>query len=175
MRWAWPKNAGGNQSKRTGILGNEIATRGAYPAPTPQIAKSLSPQGLQDHRRAIASEVKTVLSAYFQPHEADEIKAAQLAWWCDELQDWTQEQVVWALRQWNRSSPRARPTPGDILGIMAEMRGRREAAKMAAIAPPPEPERVPVTPEMAAAILAEVGLSDRFRTNRGAPNGGENK
>jgi hypothetical protein len=139
-------------------LGNTLATIQAYPAPTPQIAKSLSPQGLQDHRRQIASEVKTVLSAYFQPHEADEIKAAQLAWWCDELQDWTQEQVVWALRTWNRANPRLRPTPGDIVGIMIETRGKREAAKMAAIAPPPEQPRERVSPERAAEIWEEFGM-----------------
>lgn len=153
-------------------MGNEIATRGAYPAPTPQIAKSLSPQGLQDHRAAIAFEVKTHVKFY---ERDDRVVAAKIAWWCDELQDWTQEQVVWGLREWNRNSPRTDPSPGDILAMMKEMRGRREAAKMAAIAPPPEPERVPITPEMAAAILAEVGLSDRFRTNRGAADGGENK
>jgi hypothetical protein len=130
------------------------------------------PQELAEHRQRIASEVKTVLSAYFQPHEADEIKAAQLAWWCDELQDWTQEQVVWALRTWNRANPRLRPTPGDIVGIMIETRGKREAAKMAAIAAPPEPPRELVTPEQAAAIMAGVGLSDRFKSNRGATGDG---
>ena len=106
----------------------------------------------------IAFEVKTVLSAYFQPHEAPEIRSAQLAWWCDELQDWTREQVVWALRQWNRDCPRARPTPGDILGIMKAMRGKKEAEKLAAIAPPPEPPRKPPTKEQATAIMAEFGF-----------------
>lgn len=142
-------------------MGNEIATRVQYPPPTPQIAKSLSPQGLEDHRRAIASEVKIVLSAYFQPHEADEIKAAQLAWWCDELQDWTREQVVWGLRQWNRDNPDKRPTPGHILALMKTMRGKKEAKKLKAIAPPPEPERKPMTAEQAAAIMAEVGFKPK--------------
>jgi hypothetical protein len=85
-------------------MGTEIAKLD-LPAPTPQIAKSLSPQERTDHRQKIASEVKVVLSAYFQPHEDERIKAAQLAWWCDELEDWTQEQVVWALRKWNRGQP----------------------------------------------------------------------
>lgn len=146
-------------------MGTEIAKRQAIPPPTPQHAKSLSPQGLQDHRAAIASEVKIVLSAYFQPHEASEIRAAQLAWWCDELQDWTQEQVVWALRMWNREHPRQRPTPGDVLAILKEARGRKVAASLPK---QPEPERPPrVNPEAAAEILAAAGLAGRFSSNRG--------
>ena len=121
----------------------------------------MSQQALHDHRAGIASEVRVVLSAYFQPSEASEIRAAQLAWWCDELQDWTREQVVWGLRQWNRDNPRARPTPGDILALMKTMRGKKEAEKLKAIAPPPEPERKPMTAEKAAAIMAEVGFKPK--------------
>ena len=69
------------------------------------------------------------MSAYFQPHEDERIKAAQLAWWCDELEDWTQEQVVWALRQWNRDNPRVRPTPGDIVVLLKRKRGETIAAQ----------------------------------------------
>ena len=119
-------------------------------------ASSLSPQELAAHRQAIASEVKVILSAYFQPHEAEEIRAAQLAWWCDELQDWTREQVVWALRQWNRDHPRHRPTPGDILRICKDARGRRIAAQLTKHQP--TPERKPVDAETAAQIMAEVGF-----------------
>lgn len=97
-----------------------------------------------------------MLSAYFQPHEAEEIRAAHLAWWCDELQDWTQEQVVWALRRWNRDNPRLRPTPGDILAICMRARGEKVAASMPR--PAPEPERKRVSPEEAAAILARAGI-----------------
>ena len=136
-------------------MGTELTT--ARPTPTPEVAKSLSPQQLSAHRAAIAFEVKTVLSAYFQPHEADEIKAAQLAWWCDELQDWTQEQVVWALRHWNRESPRIRPTPGDIVAICKAARGRKVAAQRQA--QPEEPNvREVVDPDVWAAGLAELGI-----------------
>jgi hypothetical protein len=129
-------------------MGTEIAHRVEYPEPTPQVAKSLSPQALHEHRAGIASEVKVVLSAYFQPHEADEIRAAQLAWWCDELQDWERVQVVWALREWNRQNPRLRPTPGDILRLCMDARGKAEWAKIKPIlALPQEPERPPVTDE----------------------------
>lgn len=151
-------------------MGNEIAR--LYPAPTPQIARSLSPQGLEDHRRAIASEVKTVLSAYFQPHEADEIKAAQLAWWCDELQDWTREQVVWGLRQWNRDNPRARPTPGDILSILKAMRGKKEAERIALAAPIPQTDRKPLTADERRAIAVAAGLPDLSAIAKAFPSTG---
>jgi hypothetical protein len=138
-------------------MGTEIDR--PLPTPTPQIAKSLSPQELQGHRAKIAFEVKTVLSAYFQPSEAEEIRAAQLAWWCDELQDWTQEQVVWALRNWNRENPDRRPTPGHIVAIMKEARGRKIASQL----PKPEPEapKERMSADRAAEIMREVGFAVR--------------
>jgi hypothetical protein len=78
------------------------------------------------------------------------------------LQDWTQEQVVWALRQWNRDSPDKRPTPGHILGIMTAMRGKREAARLAALPKPEEPTRAPVTAERAAEIMAAAGFAPKI-------------
>jgi hypothetical protein len=148
-------------------LGNEITTARAIPSPTPQIAKSLSRQERIDHREKIAFEVKTVLSAYFQPHEAEEIRAAQLAWWCDELQDWTREQVVWGLRQWNRSNPDKRPTPGHILALLIDTRGRKEAERMQAIPKPQEPARELPSEERRLHIMAEVqAAADRLSAGR---------
>jgi hypothetical protein len=138
-------------------MSTDIAQRD-IPAPTPQTAASLSQQDLREHRAGIASEVKVVLSAYFQPHEAEDIKAAQLAWWCDELQDWTRQQVVWGLRDWNRNNPRLRPTPGDIVAILKRERGKKHARL---VAPQPEPQRDRATPEQAAAILAEAGFKPK--------------
>lgn len=140
-------------------MAQEITTRRDIPTPTPQIAKSLSPQERIDHRQMIASEVKTVLSAYFQPHEDDSIKSAQLAWWCDELEDWTREQVVWALRKWNRDNPRWRPTPGDIVSICKKQRGMKLAKEMRET-PPKEPKDTEpkLTAEDKARIAAELGL-----------------
>lgn len=102
-----------------------------------------------------------MLSAYFQPHEAEDVRAGQLAWWCDELQDWTREQIVWAFRKWNRDNPRLRPTPGDVVAIMKEARGRKIAAALPK--PEPEPVREKISPERAKEILAAVG----FSVNRG--------
>ena len=137
-------------------MAKELEIRRQISPPTPQVAASLSPQQLADHRGKIAFEVQTVLSAYFTPNEAEPIRAAQLAWWCDELQDWTQEQVVWALRKWNRTNPDKRPTPGHIVATMKEARGRKVAAQL----PKQDPEapRVYPTPERANEILMEIGF-----------------
>lgn len=152
-------------------MGNQIVSHLSVPTPTPQIAKSLSPQDLREHRAGIASEVKVVLSAYFQPNEADDIRAAQLSWWCDELQDWTREQVVWGLREWNRKNPRVRPTPGDIVAILKRARGEAEAAraKEAAESVPQAPREPRVTAEQAQQILQDMG----FPTVRRMPGCGK--
>ena len=138
----------------------ELTTQ-KLPAPTPQIAKELSPQQLSEHREKIYSEVKVVLSAYFQPHEAEDIKAAQLAWWCDEMQDWTHEQVVYARRKWNRDKPRLRPTPGDIVALLKRLRGQREAERMQPSQAQAEPQKERVSAERAAEILAEAGFAPK--------------
>jgi len=140
-------------------MGTEIATRD-IPPPTPEIAKGLSPSELSAHRAQIYSEVKIVLSAYFQPDDDPAVLAGQLAWWCDELQDWTREQVVYALRQWNRDNPRRRPTPGDIVAFLKAERGRQHAKRMQQH-PAPEPERRRLTPEEAGAILKERGFEPK--------------
>lgn len=142
-------------------MSNLPSTISSIPAPTPQIAKSLSQHELQEHRAKIAFEVRVMLHAYYEPNESDEVKSGMLAWFCDELQDWTLEQVVWSLRHWNRENPRRRPTPGDVLSILKLQRGKAEAAKMASLPrPAPEP-REPVTPERATEILAQVGFRPR--------------
>lgn len=109
-----------------------------------------------------------MLSAYFKPHETEEIQAGQLAWWCDELQDWTREQVVWALRQWNRDNPRFRPTPGDIVAMCKAARGAKVAREMAAkraaeqaAEQAAEPPKKRPSPERAAEILAEAGYAPK--------------
>lgn len=142
-------------------MGQELIKR-EYPAPTPQIAKGLSQQELFAHRDRIYSEVLAVLSAYFQPSDSPEIRAINKAWWCDELQDWTQDQVVYAMRKWNRDYPRLRPTPGDIVKLLKLLRGMREAERMQAKRQAePEPCGDRVTAERAAEILREAGIGMR--------------
>jgi hypothetical protein len=147
-------------------MGTELA-QVEIPAPTPQIAKSLSPQELHDHRAKIAFEVRTHVKFY----ERDErVIAARLSWWCDELQDWTQEQVVFALRKWNRDKPDSEPTPGHILSMMKDLRGRRVAASL------PKQEhraidRKPCDAATAAAIVAAAGYAVK-RMDDQQPNSG---
>lgn len=97
------------------------------------------------------------MSAYFQPSESEDIRTAALAWWADELQDWTVAQVVWGLRQWNRQNPRLRPSPGDILRILAVKRGDVEAERAKAIPKPEHQPREIVTAEQREAIFRELG------------------
>lgn len=75
------------------------------------------------------------------------------------MEDWTQEQVVWALRKWNRDNPRIRPTPGDVVAICKDARGR----KMASLPKPVDaaPARERVDKDRAAQILAEAGFAPK--------------
>lgn len=98
-------------------------------AATPEKSKQLEPRALLEHRTRIVFEVRTVLSAYFQPHEEQAIKDSQLAWWCDELHDWDIEQIVWSLRKWNSDNPRLRPTPGDVKKLLIDRRGHAAAKR----------------------------------------------
>jgi len=142
-------------------MGTDIAKRD-IPTPTPRHDESLSPQELAEHRQSIASEVEIVLSAYFQPTESEAVRAGQLSWWCDELQDWTRQQVVYALRQWNRDNPRRRPTPGDITSLLKQLRGHKEAERRrSSVAPTEDADRQVVTGERANEILAQAGISPR--------------
>jgi len=97
-----------------------------------------------------------MLHAHFEPTEGDEVKAALLAWFCDELQDWTHEQVVWVIRAWNRENPRRRPTPGDLVALLMRARGEKVAREMAALPKPAEPVRVLPSLDRRAEMLAEV-------------------
>lgn len=102
-----------------------------------------------------------VLQGYWQAELSSEMKAAVMADWSDELEDWTVEQVRWGLRQWRRDNPRRKPNPGDVVAILKEQRGKTEMAKLAAIAPPEPGRPEPVSAERAASILAEVGFNVR--------------
>lgn len=99
------------------------------------------------------------MSAYFDPSESEEVKAGLLAWFCDDLQDWTHEQVVWGLRAWNRDNPRRRPSPGDIVALLKKRRGEKYAEQVAAIAKAADPQ--PVITEEARARNAKV-VSELF-------------
>ena len=131
------------------------------PPPTPCVTSSMSREECVAHRARIAFEVEVVLQGYWQAELSSEMKAAVMADWSDELEDWTVEQVRWGLRQWRKDNPRRKPNPGDVVAILKEQRGKTEMAKLAAIAPP-QPERPePISAERATSILAEVGFNVR--------------
>ena len=106
-----------------------------------------------------------------------DVIAGQIAWWCDELEDWQHEQVVYALRKWNMDNPDKRPTPGHIVAIlkrtrgMAEAKRRREREFRQHYQQRTEPR---VTPEQAARILAEAGIDLNAPTAKPFPEVGEN-
>jgi len=138
-------------------MGTELTTNVA--APTPRLTQSLSPQERIEHRTKIAFEVEVIMHSYWQATPPEQVKAAILADWCDAMEDWTQEQVVWALRKWRNENPNKRPNPGHILALMKEARGKKIAAQV----PKQEQDdaRERVSADRAAEIMAQAGFNIR--------------
>ena len=158
-----PKEAPTKTGTQLGAPGSAtpagLTARGT-PSPTPELTKQLSPEDIAAHRAKIASEVRVVLSAYFQPSETEQVRLAQMSWWSDTLEDWSLKQVVYALRKWNIDNPRLRPTPGDILKLLKTLRGKKEAERMRENAPQVEEKKEPrITPERMQEILEEKGMT----------------
>jgi hypothetical protein len=106
-----------------------------------------------------------VLHGYWQTFPSEQIKTGILADWMDTLEDWSHEQVVYALRKWRNDFPDKRPNPGHILGMMKDLRGRRVAKSKPAT---PEPQRAKPTPEemeQRRKLVAEL-MAKQFQTNR---------
>ena len=138
-------------------MGTELTTNIA--APTPQLTQSLSPQERIEHRGKIAFEVEVIMHSYWLATPPEQVKAAILADWCDALEDWTQEQVVWALRKWRNESPNKRPNAGHILALMKEARGKKVAAQLPNRQQDEARERV--SADRAAEIMAQAGFNIR--------------
>lgn len=147
-------------------MGTEITTRAAIPAPTPQVAQSLSPEQLDAHRAGIAFDVEVILDGYWDRQPPADVKAGILADWADALEDWTQEQVLYGLRKWRNENPNRKPNPGHILGILKELRGRKEVERAALSKPAKEPEQRPAPTDeeraRVAAMVAELGTAKRI-------------
>lgn len=135
---------------------NQITTKRVIPAATPLLTQSLSPQELDDHRAKIAFEVEVIKHSYWQSTPPEQIKAGILADWCDALEDWKLEQVVWALRKWRNENPNKGPNPGHILILLKEARGKKIAAQLPK--QDPEPERERISGDRATEIMAEAGF-----------------
>ena len=103
--------------------------------------------------------MEVVLDGYWDRMPPDNVKAAILADWADTLEDWTQEQIVWALRKWRNENPNKRPNPGHILALMKEARGKKIAAQV----PKQEQDdaRERVSADRAAEIMAQAGFNIR--------------
>lgn len=113
-------------------------------APTPQLAQSMSPQRLDAHRKAIAFDVEVILDGYWDKRPPEDVKAGILADWCDALEDWSGEQVLFALRKWRDENENKKPNPSHILSMLKEIRGRAEVARAKKASVEPSPEREPL-------------------------------
>lgn len=129
------------------------------PSPTPRLTQSLSPQEVEDHRARLAFEVEIVLQGYWQSQLSPEMKGAVLADWCDELEDWPQDDVRAALREWRSKNPSRKPNPGHVVEILKRWRGQSFAASRPAQQEPPREERC--SPEVASEIMAKAGFRPR--------------
>ena len=101
------------------------------------------------------------MHSYWQASPPDQVKAGVLADWCDALEDWTQEQIVWGLRKWRNDNPNKRPNPGHILMLMKAARGRKIAAQLPKQQPEqqPEPNRERISADRAREIMQEIGFN----------------
>lgn len=86
------------------------------------------------------------MTAYWDRRLDPLVKAGALAWWADELEDWSVDQVRWALRQWCRDEPRIPPNAGHILALLKRRRGEAHAERMRAAAASAEPDEAPRAP-----------------------------
>lgn len=107
------------------------------------------------HRSRIGFEVEIVLQGYWQEQIAPQMKAAIMADWADELEDWPVDQIRWSLREWRRENPRRKPNPGDIVGVLKKRRGEEFAARQASL-PKPAPSEPVITEEARQRNLARV-------------------
>ena len=102
------------------------------------------------------ASVKACLRNYWQAPKDAVIEDMEMADWLSALEDWSVSDVQDALRKWVMDNPSRRPNFGHIAAALKDKRGREFAAS---IKPAPEPERERITPERAAEIIAEIGIS----------------
>lgn len=87
----------------------------------------LQPHECEEHRAKIAFEVEIVLQGYWQERLSERMKAALLADWCDDLEDWPVARVRAALREWRSKNPSKKPNPGHITELLRKKRGQEWA------------------------------------------------
>lgn len=133
--------------------------------PAERKASSTTPSPSQRRTdKWLAGRVRTLLAQFFDSAEAD-IQAAVTADWLVALGDYPADEVNAACHAYlafprrTASGAPARPIPGDIIDRILTRR-REEARARPALPPPPTPERERCSPEAAARMLAEAGLSE---------------
>jgi len=131
----------------------------SLPAPTPRYRQSLLPHELAAHRAKIAFNVEIILQGYWDSQPPAQVKAGILADFADSLDDWTLEQVVFALRKWRNEFPNKKPNPGHIKEVLLDLRGRAEVKRMPVPDRPQDPDRV--TAAAATDILALAGFGPK--------------
>lgn len=115
----------------------------------------MQPSEIARHRAEILASVEVVLHGYWQPDDADAVRSAVLADWCDELEPWPVDSIRAALRKHRRDNPNRRPNPGHILALLSEAWGKRNAEQVKAATTKPEPVRELPSLERRAEMLAE--------------------
>jgi len=103
--------------------------------------------------------VVTLLSHYFQPDTDPAVVRAIAEDWWDVLAPYPEAAVAQACKDYLRDEPKVRPTPGAIRSLAIKAMAADPRLAPPALPKPPEPERVRVTPEAAARILHEAGLT----------------
>lgn len=63
------------------------------------------------------------MDGYWQTRPGEDVKIAILADWMDELEDWSIDQIRFALRQWRDTNQSKKPNPGHIKAILKRERG----------------------------------------------------
>lgn len=101
------------------------------PTPTPCVTRSMSQGERAHHRSQIGFKVEVIMQGYWINDLVPEMKAAVLADWADELEDWRLDQITWALREWRRENPSRKPNPGHISAMLRKRRGTEVAARIA--------------------------------------------
>jgi len=104
----------------------------------------MSPEQLAAHRKAIAFDVEVILDGYWDKRPPEDVKAGILADWSDTLEDWSGEQVLFALRKWRDENENKKPNPSHILSILKELRGKAEVERARLAPVEPRAEREPL-------------------------------
>lgn len=109
-------------------------------------------------REWLTGRVMTLLSHYYLPDTDPAVIRMAAVDWLDILGPYPQAAIAEACREYLRDEPKARPTPGAIRALAVKALDR-DKLLAPALPPPPEAERVRCSPEAAARILDEHGMT----------------